>query len=92
MRKQELLKKLSEELGMSMAEVERVSESLLGLWRDSLLEGEDVMLWGIGKLEPCVRKGREGRNPQTGESLQIPDKKSAKFKLSKKLKQEMNEG
>ena len=41
---------------------------------------------GIGKLEVVHRKARMGRNPQTGESIRIPAKKTLKFKISKACK------
>ena len=53
---------------------------------DTLASGEDVDLFGFGKFSVGTRAARTGRNPQTGESLEIPESKVVKFKPAKALK------
>lgn len=54
---------------------------------DTLSKGEKVTLVGFGSFQVMERKAREGRNPQTGEKLQIPAKKVPKFRAGKKLRE-----
>jgi DNA-binding protein HU-beta len=53
---------------------------------DCLTRGEKVTLMGFGTLRVIKRKARVGRNPQTGESINIPAKKVPKFVAGKNLK------
>jgi len=57
---------------------------------DLLSEGVDVRFPGIGSLKIHERKARKGRNPSTGETLQIPSKKGVKFLPSKALREKLN--
>ena len=54
-------------------------------------EGEKINLPGLGSLEVRERAGREGRNPQTGETMKIAACKAPKFKAGKALKDAINE-
>ena len=58
-------------------------ETLTGLLR----QGEKVNLTGLGILKVADRKAREGRNPRTGETIQIPASKKVRFTASKVLKE-----
>jgi len=53
---------------------------------DALARGEKVALVGFGTFQVVTRKARTGRNPQTGEALQIPAKKVPKFTPGKDLR------
>ena len=53
-------------------------------------KGEKVQLVGFGTFEVAERAAREGRNPQTGETMQIAASKSPKFKAGKALKDAIN--
>jgi len=48
-----------------------------------LKAGEEVTLQGVGKLKPTVRPARTARNPQTGESMDVPEKQTVKLSVSK---------
>ena len=54
-------------------------------------KGEKINLPGLGSLEVRERAGREGRNPQTGETMKIAACKAPKFKAGKALKDAINE-
>lgn len=56
----------------------------------ALADGKDVALPVIGKLKPIQRAARTGRNPQTGEAIQIPAKRVVKLTVSKKLTDHLN--
>ena len=58
--------------------------------RESLAKGESVAFVGFGKFSVADRSARDGRNPQTGETLKIPASKAAKFSPGKELKDAVN--
>lgn len=67
------------------AEVETVVESLLGEIGKVLRTGERVDLRGFGSFVVKDKKARQGRNPKTGETIQIAARRAAAFKASKEL-------
>ena len=56
----------------------------------SLVEGKKVVLTGFGTFEPKFRSARKGRNPKTGEEIDIAASVSAGFSAAKKLKDQLN--
>lgn len=56
----------------------------------SLADGEDIDLFGLGKIKVVERAARKGRNPRTGEAIDIPEQLAAKFSPSKALKEALN--
>ncbi|NWM20062.1 HU family DNA-binding protein, partial [Escherichia coli] len=60
--------------------------------QDSLAQGDEVRLTGFGTFAVTERAATTGRNPQTGESIQIPASKAPKFKAGKGLKDTVNGG
>jgi len=69
------------------AQAGRVLETLVEEIKSALKSGKKVNLAGLGVLRVAERKARMGRNPKTGETIQIPAKKAIKFRASKDLKQ-----
>ena len=69
----------------------QIIETLFELLKQSLEEGDDVLISGFGKF--CVREKdqRTGRNPQTGEPVMLPPRKVVTFKCSKLLKERVNQ-
>jgi DNA-binding protein HU-beta len=57
---------------------------------EALANGEEVMLRGFGSFKISERKARQGRNPRTGETINLPATKAIHFKPSKELKDKMN--
>lgn len=57
---------------------------------NTLQQDKEIVLPGIGKLKPTQRAARVGRNPQTGEAIQIPAKRVVKLTVSKKLTDHLN--
>ncbi len=86
MTKADLIKTLAEKTGMSYAQTDGVLASLAGITADSLIKGGEALIPGVGKLELKIRPARPGRNPKTGEEVQIPARRGAKFKPAKLLK------
>lgn len=64
-----------------------IVKDVFGAVGDALVAGEDVQITNFGTFKPHTRAERKGRNPQTGEEIQIPAKKTANFKLGKQLRE-----
>lgn len=56
----------------------------------ALVEGDKVQIIGFGAFERKDQAAREGRNPATGETIQIPESKTVKFSVGKALKDKVN--
>ena len=78
------------EIFNSKASARRAIKALGATIFDALSTGEDVRWRGLGSFKIRQRKPRKGRNPQTGEELQIPARKAITFSPSKALKQKLN--
>lgn len=76
--------------GITTKKATDIVESIIDEIRDTLAKGESVKISGFGKFSPYEKKARKGRNPKTGEPITIADRKVLKFKVSEKLKAEMN--
>ena len=85
MNKGELVEKVAKECVLSKSAAEQVLASVFGAITDAMATGEKVALLGLGTFSVSERAAREGRNPQTGETMNIPAKKVVKFKAGSKL-------
>lgn len=90
MNKKDLIANVAEMNDMSKSDVEEVLNATLETMQDALVEGEPIDLYGFGKFTSVERKARKGRNPQTGESLDIAAKNAVTFKPAKALKDAVN--
>ena len=70
--------------GISFREARELVDFLLGEIKGKLVEGENVKLSGFGSFNVINRRGRLGRNPQTGDRLQLPPNKYVTFRPSRK--------
>ena len=86
MSQSEVLNHFAEKFGLKRAQVKELFEELSALASSEVKESGEFVLPGFGKLVLSQRKAREGRNPQTGETIQIPAKTTLKFRLSKGMK------
>lgn len=91
MNKKELVKAMSEQLGTTQKAAAEQLDAVLDVITAALVAGEDVKISGFGTFSVTERAAREGRNPQTGETIQIAASKSPKFKAAKALKDAVNE-
>ena len=87
MNKGELIEALATENDMSVSQSRRYLESMLDLIEKKIKKGEDVNITGFGKFEVVKRAGRKGRNPATGEAIQIKASKKVAFRAAKELKE-----
>lgn len=90
MKKTELIDAISDMNDMSKKDVKEVLEATLETIKEVLAEGESVELPGFGKFYITEMKARKGRNPATGEEIDIAAKNQAKFKAGKSLKDAVN--
>lgn len=89
--KSELIEKLAaENTHLTHAEVERVVNVVLGRMVEALGEGGRVELRGFGAFSVRGRPARAGRNPRTGESVEVPAKAVPFFKSGKELRERLN--
>jgi DNA-binding protein HU-beta len=89
MSKAELVEQIASQTGMTKADAERAVNAFINVVTSALKEGDDVTLVGFGTFSTGDRAERQGRNPQTGESITISAKKVVKFKPGKALKEEV---
>jgi DNA-binding protein HU-beta len=78
--------------GLSKADAAKAVEAVLGGLSDELVAGREVRLNGFGIFSTADRAAREGRNPQTGATVQIAASKAARFSPAKALKDRLNAG
>ena len=89
--KSDLIKKLADDNPhLYYRDVERIVNTIFNEISQSLAEGKRVELRGFGAFSVQHRKERTGRNPRTGESIQIPASKRPKFTVGKALKDSVN--
>lgn len=86
MNKSELIEAVAEGADMSKAQATRAVDSFVAAITDSLKKQEDVALIGFGTFTVRDRAARTGRNPQTGEAINIAAAKIPAFKAGKALK------
>ena len=90
MNKTELVAAMAEAAEISKKDAEKALKAFTDVVADELKKGEKVQLVGFGTFEVSERAAREGRNPQTGETMTISASKSPKFKAGKALKDLVN--
>ena len=81
-----------EKLELSKSAVSHVIDAALATIEASLKKGEEVRLVGFGNFYVSKRAAAKGRNPRTGETIQIKASKQPKFRAGKQLKEEVNSG
>ena len=90
MNKKQLINKIATALSQSKADAERTFDSILNLILDCLKNDEQVKIAGFGTYKVAKRKARIGRNPRTGEQIQIAASQKVKFLPAKALKEMFN--
>ena len=90
MNKTELIEHIAKHADISKAAATRALESTIGAVKTTLKKGGSVSLVGFGTFSVKARAARSGRNPRTGETLNIPASKVPGFKAGKALKDAVN--
>lgn len=86
MNKADIIEKIHEVVGGTRADAERSVETLIDCVSSSLKKGQEVSIAGLGIFATKTRNARTGRNPRTGESIEIPAMRVPKFRAAKALK------
>ena len=90
MNKQELISGMSEKTNMSKKDIGAALEAFMNIVTEELKNKGKVQLVGFGTFETTERAARTGRNPKTGEAIEIGASTSPKFKAGKALKDAIN--
>lgn len=90
MNKNDLIAKVASDADISKSDASSAVEAVLGSITGALRGGDEVRLVGFGTFSVAARAASEGRNPRTGEKIQIPASKNPKFKAGKQLKDAVN--
>ncbi|MDA8654717.1 HU family DNA-binding protein [Alphaproteobacteria bacterium] len=90
MNKNDLISKVADDTGLSKADAGRAVDSVFDSITGQLAGGGEVRLVGFGTFAVAQRKATTGRNPRTGETIQIKASKAPKFKAGKALKDALN--
>ena len=90
MNKNELIGAVASSAGISKTQASESVEAVFGTISGELASGGEVRLVGFGTFMVANRKATTGRNPRTGESIQIPASKRPKFTVGKALKDAVN--
>ena len=90
MNKTELVAAMADAAGLSKKDAEKALKAFTDVVAEELKKDGKVQLVGFGTFEVSERAAREGRNPQTGETMTIAASKTPKFKAGKALKDLVN--
>lgn len=90
MNKSELIAAMVEKAEISKKDAEKALKAFEDVVAEELRAGGKIQLVGFGTFEVSERAAREGRNPQTGETMSIAASKAPKFKAGKALKDSVN--
>jgi DNA-binding protein HU-beta len=90
MNKGDLINKVAESAGLTKAQATSAVNTVFEAVGESLTNGDKVTLIGFGTFSVSKREARQGRNPQTGQSITIAAKTSVKFKPGKELAESVN--
>jgi len=90
MNKAELIDAIAHRSGLSKADAKRALDGFTSATGNALGNGERVALVGFGSFSVTERSARKGRNPRTGEEINIAAKKVVKFKAGAELSGELN--
>ena len=90
MNKTELVASIAEKTQLSKKDSEMALKAFIDVVSEELKKGEKIQLVGFGTFEVSDRAARTGKNPQTGEAIEIPASKAPKFKAGKALKDAVN--
>lgn len=90
MNKSELIARIADDTGLAKAKATEVVDLIGKVITEELKHGDGLSIVGFGTFKVTERKAKKGRNPATGEAIQIPAKKAPIFKAGKALKDAVN--
>ena len=86
MNKTQLVSRLAQDTGMTKADADKALNGIIQIISEQMKSGDKIILTGFGTFSVAERKPRTGRNPQTGQPIDIPARRVARFKAGKLLK------
>jgi integration host factor subunit alpha len=90
--KADLIDTIYNRFDFSKAKSAHIVESLVETMKNTLADGEDVLITGFGKFVVIKKGERKGRNPQTGDDLMLGSRKVVRFRWSEVLREKINRG
>lgn len=87
MNKQDLIRAVANKADISQKDTGKVINAMIEVITEQVARGEQVQIIGFGTFEKRTRPARQGRNPRTGEVMEIPEKTAPAFKPGKAFKQ-----
>jgi DNA-binding protein HU-beta len=90
MNQSELIEKVAQATQLNQAAAGQAVKALVNAILDALVAGDAVRISGLGVFNVAARPAREGRNPQTGEAIQIAASKAVRFHAGKAVKDVLN--
>jgi len=90
MNQSELVDKVAQAATLNQAAATQAVKAVVRAILESLVAGEAVRVSGLGTFNVAVRSARDGRNPQTGQSIKIPGSKAVRFHAGKAVKDALN--
>lgn len=89
MTKADLVERIFEKIGLSKREAQEIVEILFDIMKQTFVEGESVKISGFGTFNVRQKMARRGRNPKTGDDLEITPRRVITFRASNKLKAQL---
>lgn len=91
MTKADIIQNVHDKLGFSKKDSAEIVESVFDIMKENLTRSEKIKISGFGNFVVKEKKARKGRNPQTGEEIEISSRKVLTFKPSQALRRTLNE-
>ena len=92
MNKQELANQVADATGLGRTDAVRAIDAMLDIITETLASGDEVRLVGFGNFVAGVRKASTGRNPRTGDPMNLAESVAPKFRVGRNLKAACNRG
>jgi len=86
----DIVKSLNDEIGLNKREAKELVDSFFDNIKKLLSQGQEVKLSGFGNFQLKDKSSRPGRNPRTGENVEITARRVVTFKSGQKLKESVN--
>jgi DNA-binding protein HU-beta len=90
MNQTELIQQVADGANLTKTQTQAAVRALLKTITETVANGDKVILVGFGSFEPKVRSAREGRNPKTGDTIQIPAARVPTFSAGKSFREAVN--
>ncbi|MCP4673853.1 MAG: integration host factor subunit alpha [Desulfobacula sp.] len=89
--KQTIIDKISTKINLTPSQAKETVESLLEIMKSTLASEEDIMISGFGKFQINEKAPRKGRNPVTGGTMMLEERRTVTFRCSGKLREKLKD-